>query len=679
MINNRAFQANSSATATLDPWYAAGDATLQIVTNDASPLSSALPYSVSVSGGSGSVGISNPGWWGFNTVPQVYSGQFWVKGTYNGNFTASLHSNLTTDTYASVDIASTSGGATQNGWTNYNYTLNPPQAAPNSNNTFTLTFDSAGANGPLQFNLISLFPPTYNNRPNGMRIDLMEQMANLTPSYLRFPGGNNLEGDENSGNHWRWNETIGSLLDRPGRDGVWGYYNTDGLGLDEFFGWCEDLDMEPILAVWDGFYLLGPALSPNDTDLYVQDALNELEYLLGDPSTPYGGLRCTNGRDEPYHLQYIEIGNEDNLGGGLPTYAEYRFSLFYDAIHAAYPNITIISSTTELTQDELPEGTAADYHQYNLPDFLVSQSDFWDANTTAHQTLIGEFAVVQYNEPNYPNGTLQQVNFSNPRVSYPFWIGSVAEVVFALGAERNAEKILGASYAPLWQNLNSYAWAPDLIQFAADPANTTQSTSYQALQLLSNTRFTQTRPANVTDQPGTPGPAANSSVGPVYWAAGTNINTGSEVLKLALYNATAANATTSNPSQNNPGGDGEPGFADMAALVDITTTFEGLAAGTEARLTVLSSTSDNATAEEIPGQPSSLTKYTLTINSDSNGQFAFSLPDLSVAILETKGSQGDGYSTLDGFGGYTGCKNGGVRTSYDWQAWLASGQQGDGC
>ena len=33
----------------------------------------------------------------------------------------------------------------------------------------------------LDFNLISLFPPTYKNRPNGLRIDLAEAFAALKP------------------------------------------------------------------------------------------------------------------------------------------------------------------------------------------------------------------------------------------------------------------------------------------------------------------------------------------------------------------------------------------------------------------------------------------------------------------------------------------------------------------
>lgn len=46
-----------------------------------------------------------------------------------------------------------------------------------------------------------------------------------------------------------------------------------------------------------------------------------------------------------------------------------------------------------------------------------------------------------------------------PKNAWPNWIGSVAEAVFLIGAERNADRIWGATFAPLFQNLNSYQWA----------------------------------------------------------------------------------------------------------------------------------------------------------------------------------------------------------------------------
>ena len=63
-------------------------------------------------------------------------------------------------------------------------------------------------------------------------------------SLLRFPGGNNMEG-QSPPNHWEWKKTIGPLKDRAGRPGTWDYHNTDGLGLVEYMQWCEDLNLEP--------------------------------------------------------------------------------------------------------------------------------------------------------------------------------------------------------------------------------------------------------------------------------------------------------------------------------------------------------------------------------------------------------------------------------------------------
>lgn len=115
-----------------------------------------------------------------------------------------------------------------------------------------------------------------------------------------------------------WNQTIGPLTQRPGHAGAWGYYNTDGLGLDEYFHWCIDLDMEPVLGVFTGHSLDGEVVSEEDFQPWVDDVLNELEYVMGDTSTHYGALRAQYGNPEPYALHYVELGNEEELSGGQP-------------------------------------------------------------------------------------------------------------------------------------------------------------------------------------------------------------------------------------------------------------------------------------------------------------------------------------------------------------------------
>ena len=238
---------------------------------------------------------------------QPYNGSFWVKGAYNGSFTASLVSAITNDTFGSVSIPSKQSSS---GWTQYSYTLKPDMAAPNSNNSFVLTFDNSGApDGSLDFNLISLFPPTYKNRPNGMRKDLMEALAGVHASFLRFPGGNNLEGNDPP-YLWYWNETIGPLKDRPGRPGTWGYHNTDGLGLIEYLHWCEDLNLEPVLAVWAGYYLDGTVVPQDELGPWVQFALDELEFLMGGANTTWGARRVALGYAEPFTIRHVEVSNQ---------------------------------------------------------------------------------------------------------------------------------------------------------------------------------------------------------------------------------------------------------------------------------------------------------------------------------------------------------------------------------
>lgn len=202
----------------------------------------------------------NPGYWGISVQNQKYTGSFWVKGSYTGSFTAALVSNITNAVYATTDIVSESQ---EDEWVQHNFTLTPSAAAPNVNNTLTITFDaSMVSDGYLDFNLISLFPPTWKNRPNGNRIDLMQALHDMNPQFLCFHGGSDLEGEAltyptpssymlmgsteiQNGTNYNWTDSVGPLRDRPGRPSIWGYQTSGGLGLMEYMYWCDDLGMEP--------------------------------------------------------------------------------------------------------------------------------------------------------------------------------------------------------------------------------------------------------------------------------------------------------------------------------------------------------------------------------------------------------------------------------------------------
>ncbi|CAN8100396.1 unnamed protein product [Discula destructiva] len=582
LIQNRAFQGSTVYPSTLDPWTAIGAASLSL--DNSSALSSALPTSVAVTASAdGLVGIKNPGWWGIDVkTANTYSGSFYALGAYSGNFTASLVSDITNQTLASTTIT---GSSVADSWTQFNYTLSPSADALNSNNSFLLTFE-ATAGDVLQFNLISLFPPTYKNTPNGNRIDLMESLAALNTKHFRIPGGNNLEGNS-APYKWNWNETLGDLKNRPGRPGTWNYPNTDGLGLIEYMLWCQDLELEPVLAVWSGLYLDGTVIPEADLAPYVQDALDELEFLTGDASTTYGAQRAALGYPEPFPIKFVEVGNEDNLSSGKDSYIAYRFNAFYDAISAAYPDILIFSSLSDLSY--VYESSGQDYHQYTLPNYFVGQFNFFDNFAAGNPIQVGEFAVVQNNTDNPADSTI----WTNPKNPWAYWIGAVAEAIFTIGMERNADRVWGWSYAPLLQNLNSYEWTPDLIAFTAEQSQTVGSTSYDVAKLLGNSPFTSTLPATTTDD-----------FGPAYWVAGVDNTTNTHFVKAAVYNST----------EN----------------VDFSVTFDGVSSGASATLTVLTAP-DGYSYNDVGVIVTKETKSTLT--ADADGAFSFSLPDLSVAVL----------------------------------------------
>lgn len=143
-MRNRAFQASYGFQPNLDAWFSIGGANLSLKKLD-DPLSQALSTSLNVAAGlSGypaEVGFFNDGYWGMDVKKaNKYSGSFWVKGKYDGHFTASFRSNITGDIFGSTKIQSQS---TPEEWIEHTYELRPEQDAPNSNNTLAITFDSS--------------------------------------------------------------------------------------------------------------------------------------------------------------------------------------------------------------------------------------------------------------------------------------------------------------------------------------------------------------------------------------------------------------------------------------------------------------------------------------------------------------------------------------------------------
>jgi alpha-N-arabinofuranosidase len=492
----------SSATIALDPAQPLNPqlpTTLCLTVNQASPTTPA--------------GVSNPGFWGIPLYPAArYTASFYAKSApgSSASITVSLQSSDGQTTYASAVINGISPT-----WTQYRvYLQTPANLTPTSLARFAITTDRPAK---LWLDLVSLFPPTWKNQPNGFRKDLMQMLVDLHPKFLRFPGGAYLEGATLDG-RYQWKKTIGPLANRPGHQSLWGYRTTDGLGLLEFLQWCQDMNAQPVLAVFAGFVSsphgdhipAGASLQP-----YVQDALDEIQYVTGDTTTPWGARRAADGHREPFPLHYVEIGNEDFFDNSHSYDA--RFTQFYDAIKSQYPNLKIISTAPrevwpgfEVTS-RTPD--AVDEHYYRPADeFINLSAKYYEdyPRIRRPEIFVGEWA--SFEDAKIPPWN-PAAHKMPPTADFHCALGDAA---WMAAMERNADMVVMNCYAPLFVNVNpgAWQWRPDFIGFDAHHAF--GSPSYYAFKLFSTNLGNQRLALTSTDTPIQSSATQDDSTGQIY-------------------------------------------------------------------------------------------------------------------------------------------------------------------
>ena len=415
-------------------------------------------------------GVLNEGWWGMALRPSTtYTGSFWAKAdsAAMGPLTVTLVSNSTGKTVASTTVS----GLTAE-WKQFSYKLMTSAIEPSAANHLEIT---VGHVGTLWLELVSLFPPTYHDRPNGNRIDLMEKLAAMHPKFLRFPGGNYLEGNHIA-ERFNWKQTVGPMVNRPTHIGPWGYHSSDGMGLQEFLNWCEDLQMEPVLAVYAGYSLSQEHINPGpDLEPYVQDALDEIEYVTGGLDSKWGKVRAENGHPEPFKLTYVEIGNEDNFDNSKSY--DGRYEQFYKAIKAKYPALQLIA--TMPIKNMRPD--VVDEHYYvRRQEFFADQTHYDKTDRTGPKIFVGEWA-------------------TREGAPTPNFGSALGDAAWMTGMERNSDLIIMAAYAPLLVNVNpgGMQWETDLIGY--DTLSSYGSPSYWAQVLFGKYLGTEVVTATLTN------------------------------------------------------------------------------------------------------------------------------------------------------------------------------------
>jgi alpha-L-arabinofuranosidase len=357
--------------------------------------------------------------------------------------------------------------------------------------------------GNVDVDMISLFPAnTWKNRPNGLRADLVQMLADLKPGFVRFPGGCIVEGHELE-TRYQWKKTIGNPEDRTLIVNRWNteirnrqaadYFQSYGLGFYEYFLLSEDIGAEPLPILNCGMacqFNTGEVVPLDQLDPYIQDALDLIEFANGKVTTRWGKVRAEMGHPKPFNMKMLGIGNEQ----WDEQYIE-RYKVFVKVLKTKYPDIKLISTSGPSPDDarfdflwgELKKLDAdiVDEHYYKEPTWFLKNASRYDKyDRNGPKVFAGEYAAHGKDDKE-----------SESRNS---WLSALSEAAFMTGLERNADVVQMASYAPLLAHVEAWQWRPDLIWF--DNLRCVGTPNYYVQKMFSTNAGTNVIPVLLDDQ-----------------------------------------------------------------------------------------------------------------------------------------------------------------------------------
>jgi alpha-N-arabinofuranosidase len=200
------------------------------------------------------------------------------------------------------------------------------------------------------------------------------------------------------------------------------------------------------LAVYAGYSLKGTHIVPGSAlRPFVDEALAEIEFTIGDASTKWGEVRAKLGHPAPFPVKYVEIGNEDffDKSGSY----EDRYAQFYKAINAKYPNLELIAT---MPLKRMKPDVLDDHYYRRADEFFEDVKHYETVDRNGPKIFVGEWATRE----------------GSPTSNMGAALGDAA---WMIGMERNSDLIVMASYAPLFVNVNpgGMQWQSDLIGYDA--------------------------------------------------------------------------------------------------------------------------------------------------------------------------------------------------------------------
>ena len=463
----------------------------RLITSFYSPASVSNPRYIElvIDSESGFYGLENEGFRGMG-----------IKKDMKYNFSVSAKASPGSNLKMKIELISPEGdllGSTEmenfsTEWEKYEISFSSKQTEPRA--LLRILFSGKGRIG---IDMVSLFPSdTWKERPNGMRKDLVQMIADLKPGFVRFPGGCIVEGRDLA-NRYQWKTTVGPPEERRLIMNRWNvemqnhlapdYFQSFGLGFFEYFQLSEDIGAEPLPIINCGMscqFNAGEAVPLNELNPYIQDALDLIEFANGDITTNWGKMRASMGHPAPFNLKYIGVGNEQ----WEEQYIE-RYRIFEKILKSQYPEIEIVSGSGPFSDgkyfdyawSELKKlnPDLIDEHYYKPPEWFFQNAGRYDGyDRKGIKVFAGEYAA---------HG--RESKESESRNS---WYSALAEAAFMTGLERNADIVYMASYAPLLAHVEAWQWRPDLIWF--DNLTSIGTPNYYVQKLFSNNKGTNVIP-----------------------------------------------------------------------------------------------------------------------------------------------------------------------------------------
>jgi alpha-L-arabinofuranosidase len=381
---------------------------------------------------SGSVGLANGGYWGIKLENNTsYKVSFWAK--CGADFSGTIRAVLASE---SGKVYAQSGDfKPAPEWNHFTCDLLTSGVSEiTGNNRFVLNVSTLGE---VYFDVVTVMPPTWKNRPNGLRPDLAEKLDALKLKYIQFPGGCTAE-SYTMDTCWNWKNSIGPIELRPGDTrNRWGYKNDLYFGLDEYLQLCEDLGAEPVYTTSAGISETrewGPyGVCPIDKmKPIIDDILDLLQYCNGSANTKWGAKRAANGHPKPYNIKYVEIGNENAHNSTLDDY-NARYPLIYNAIKASFPDINIMYNGTGGNELSRTYGNSVDFTDEHF--YRGDLTDLYNKYDSIDKAC-KKICVAEYASSVKGNGGDVIGNFGD----------ALSDAVFMLGCEKNSEHMWWTGY-----------------------------------------------------------------------------------------------------------------------------------------------------------------------------------------------------------------------------------------